>query len=411
MHIAVLSDPANFHTQKWSTALVKAGAKVTIFSFSDYQFPEVPCVKIEPSYTLNGKITYPSYLYTTDRLKEALLEHGIDVINPVNVTPYAVWATRTGLGPVVSVAMGADILEYPPEKGMSDIPVSRTWESNQTGSAGPIRKMVHGIKWRVFRQQVKEALDKSDLITGDNRQLIKAMREWFEVPEKKLKLNRWGLEEDKFEICEADKAAIRKKYDIRDWQKVILSPRGMKPVYQGDLILESFEMLVRRGMRDGKLIMLSAGYEVPPAVDKKARELSAQFQNFHYEPGILPREEVLGLWSVVDAFVNTPVYDGYSNSLSEGRFAGAIPIVNNIPANRELIRNEVNGIVVDPFTPQHLADTILELLPEMDEKKARFAPVNRKWIQQHSILEKNIRIFLRDCEKVLKRYRREQKKS
>ena len=167
----------------------------------------------------------------------------------------------------------------------------------------------------------------------------------------------------------------------------------MKPVYQGDLILESFEMLLRRGVRDINMIMLSAGYDVPADIQKKARELDQQFPNFNYVDKQLPREEVLELWSVVDAFISAPVYDGYSNAVSEGRYAGAIPIVNPIPANLELIRHKVNGWVVDPFTPEHLADALLEILPDMDDYKARFAPANRKWILKHSHLDTNIKSF------------------
>lgn len=403
MHIAVLSDPANFHTQKWASALQAAGAKVTIFSFSDFVFEKVPCVQILPSWTLNGKITYASFLYSGDSLKSALTKHKIDLVNPINITPYGVWAARSGFRPMVSIAMGADILEYPPQKEMSAIPVSRTWASKQTAAPGPVRKIVHGLKWRVFRQQVKDTLDASALITGDNLQLVHAMRDWFGVEEKKLKLNRWGVEPELFAICESKKAEIRKKYKIRDWQRVILSPRGMKPVYQGDVILDSFEMLLRRGVRDAKLIMLSAGYDIPPEVDKKAKLLDSQFENFHYERGILPREEVSALWSVVDAFVNAPVYDGYSNALGEGRYAGAIPIVNDIPAHREFLQHDKNCVMVSPFTPQHLADEILAMIPQMEEMKTRFAPVNQKWITQHAMLNNNVRIFLRDCEKVLKR--------
>ena len=406
MHIAVLSDPANFHTQKWATALQRVGARVTIFSFSDYQMDDVECVKIPPGFTLNGNITYASYLYSTDKLLKEVKARKVDLLNPLNITPFGVWATRTGFEPVVSVAMGADILEYPPTRKESNIPDSRIWSSNTTQSPGPIGKMVKDVKWRMFRNQVQEALHKSALITGDNIQLVQAIKNWFGIPEHKVKLNRWGIEEELFEVSETQKQALREKFNIRDWQKVVLSPRGMKPVYQGDLILESFEMLLRRGVRDINMIMLSAGYDVPPKVAQKANELNKQFPNFHYVSEQLPREEVIALWSLVDAFISAPVYDGYSNAVSEGRYAGAIPIVNPIPANLELIRHKVNGWVVDPFTPQHLADALLEMLPVMDEYKDRFAGTNRKWILKHSHLDTNINIFYKDCRKVLNQYRR-----
>lgn len=403
MHIAVLSDPANFHTQKWARALQQAGATVTVFSFSDASIEGIPCVRIEPSYTINGRLTYASYLYSTDRLYQELIAHKVDLVNPINVTPFGVWAARSAFRPIVSIAMGADILEYPPERKASKIPQSRTWSSVET--KGPLGNAIKGAKWHFFRKHICHALEQADLITGDNLQLVNALKDWFEVPARKVRLNRWGVEEDLFEVSPERAEALRKRFDIRDWQRVVLSPRGMKPVYNGDLILDAFELLVRRGVRDVKFIMLSAGYDIPSKVLARAKTLEKQFQNFVFVEEALPREEVYELWSLVDAFISAPVYDGYSNAMAEGRYSGAIPIVNPIQANLELIDHKRNGWVVDPFTPQHLADAILLIMEKLPEYKTRFEQVNRDWIMLNSHLRTNVRMFLRDCKRVHTRYR------
>lgn len=407
MHIAVLSDPANFHTQKWALALQNAGAEVTVFSFSSAEIPGITCVKIEPGYTLNGNLTYASYLYSKDKLYRELVARRVDLVNPINITPFGVWAARTPFRPIVSIAMGADILEYPPERKNREIPTDRTWAAVEKN--GPVGKVIQGAKWHLFRKHICHALEASDLITGDNLQLVKALKDWFEVPARKVRLNRWGVEEDLFEVSPERVAALRKRFDIRDWQRVVLSPRGMKPVYNGDIILDAFEMLVKRGVRDVKFIMLSAGYDIPAKVLAKAKKLESQFQNFTFVAEALPREEVYELWSLVDAFISAPAYDGYSNAMAEGRYAGAIPLVNPIAANLELIDHKRNGWVVDPFTPQHLADAIITIMERLPEYKTRFEQVNRDWIMLNSHLRTNIRMFLRDCKRVLTRYRRNKK--
>lgn len=404
MHIAVLSDPSNFHTQKWVYALKKTGIQVSVFSFFDHQIPGVHCVKIEPEYTIRGRLTYGSYLYTTEALRKALVAHKVDIVNPINITPFGVWATRTGVKPVVSIAMGADILEYGP-KPADRIPADRVWNSKQIDKTGLLDKAVYGLKWRQFRKYVKQALDDSDLITGDNLQLIKAMKDWFGIPQGKLRLNRWGIEEALFQQNASRQTALRKRFAIRDWQRIIVSPRGLKPVYQGDLILDAFERLVKRGMRDAKLILLSAGYDVPPSWESRARQLHQQFDNFHYESGLIDREDICQLWSIADAVISIPVYDGYSNSLSEARYAGAIPIVNKIPAHQEILEHDVHGWMVDPLSPEHLADAILTLMGDMDTYKDRYAQANRPWILQHASLSTNIQQFVKDCHRVLQKQR------
>jgi glycosyltransferase involved in cell wall biosynthesis len=400
MHLGVLSDPRNFHTRKWAQALKDAGAEVTVFSILKGEVPGIKSIYIEPQATLNGQINYGSYLYSGARLRTALEEHKVDVLNPINITPFGVWGMRSGFRPMVSIAMGADVLEYPPQFGQLDFDASRVWNSSKLQQSKVLGKMQDRLKWSVFRHYVKQTLEASDLITGANLELVKAVRDWFEIPADRVKLNRWGIEPKRFQTDASVRQKLKEKYGVRDWQKVILSPRGMKPVYQADLILEGFERLLRRGVRDLKLIMLSAGYDVPPALDQKAIQLAAQFENFHYERGLIPREEVLQLWSIVDAVISAPVYDGYSNALSEGRYAGAVPIVNAIPANLELIEHQKNGWIIDPFTPEHLADGILELMEDHEHWQRLFAPRNRQWIEQNSTLKYNIEAFLQDCEQI-----------
>ena len=397
MHIAVLSDPENFHTQKWSLALRRAGMRVTIFSFSDYEYAAVPCVKIQPRFTINGQLTYASFLFSADRLREALLEHQVDIINPINATPYGVWAARTDLNPIACIAMGADILEFPPKRSHSTIPKERHWGSKSATKQSLLWQLTHSIKWHIFRSQVKNALEKANFITGDNLELVRAVSEWFDIPAEKVHLNRWGIEEELFEVSQKRKEELRQKYHIKAGQKVVLSPRGMKPIYQGDIILNSFEHLLESGRHDTQFIMLSAGYEIPPALHQKAMQLTEKYECFTYVPEILPREEVCQLWSLIDVFISAPVYDGYSNALSEGRYMGVVPIVNAIPGNIELITHGENGWIVDPFNENQLSQSLEYILNRLPEIKQQFAVANREWILSNAHLKTNIKKFIELC--------------
>lgn len=406
MHIAVLSDPANFHTQKWAMALQAEGVKVTVFSFSPYQHPDFPCVQVKPRFALGERLTYASYLRSGDRLRAALQAHAVDLVNPLNVTPNGVWAAKAGYRPIIATAMGADILEYPPARGADAIPPARTWGSEQL-ETGPLGTLAYGLRWRLYRQQVARALQAADLITGDNLQLVQAIRQWFGVPDRQVLLNRWGVEPALFAPLPAVQEALRARFDLRPWQRLVLAPRGLRPVYQGDLAFRAFELLVRRGTRDTKFVMLSAGYQAPPALVAEAEALSQQFQNFHFERDLLSRAEMGQLWSLVDLVLSIPVYDGYSNSLSEGRFAGAVPLVNDIPAHREIMEEGIHGLFIaqDTLTPERLADQLLQTLPQLDTLKARMAPANARWIRRHAWLPHNIRLFVRQARQLIKAHR------
>ena len=97
MHIGVVAPPESFHTQKWVSGLLAAGADVTTFSFTPGQIPGVNAVQIPPRFTRKGELTYLSYLAGGPALRQALKTHQIDVVNPLNVTPFGVWAYLSGV--------------------------------------------------------------------------------------------------------------------------------------------------------------------------------------------------------------------------------------------------------------------------------------------------------------------------
>lgn len=401
--IGILYDPRTFHTQKWCAALVNAGAKVTVFSFWEGEIPGVSCVKLPAPATRNGHVTYLTYLLAGRILRNAIKKYKIDILNPINATPFGVWAWAANVKiPVALVTMGSDVLEYPPRYGDRSFGAERRWESATT-SANPL---IDRLRHRVLRYFVGRALHRADYLTGDNRVLTDAARDWFGVSAAKIGLNRWGVEPDLFAVSETQKASLRQKYGIQPGQTVILSPRGMKPVYQSDIILAGIEQFLQKletkHRKQVRCIVLSAGYTVSTEIEQQANRLQTQFpDSFLYVSGTIPREEVLQLWSLTDIFINAPIYDGYSNALAEGRYAGAIPIVNDTPATREVLLPDEHALFVEPFSAENLAETLAHSFAHLPEFRARMVPQNRQWIEANSMMDRSIQEFLAACRQLL----------
>ncbi len=393
MRIAVLSDPNNFHTQKWAKALLSAGAEVIVMSYDAYLGTELQTLQLQPPIGRQGNYSYLDYLQGGNVLREALAVHRIDVLNPLNVTPFAVWAQRSGFHPTVACAFGADILEYPPTGVLSPADAGRVWESLDVAPRRTTRWLI-AWKRRFFRKRVAAALAHADLVTGDNQFLVDSMRDWFGIATSKLQVLRWGVEPALFETAPATLAALRARFGIQPGQCVVLSPRGAKPIYQTDIILEAFELCLAQGCKNTVFIQLGAGYAVAPAIGATARKLAALYPNFQFVAEALTREELHALWQLVDVFVSAPVYDGYSAALAEGRYAGAIPVVNDIPAHQELIVHQENGWICTPFTASQLAKDLSHICTQVDVYQAIFAPRNRDWILEHSLIADNARRFL-----------------
>ena len=405
MHIGILSDPNNFHTQKWGTALQNAGAEVTVFSFESTPEPlssgsslvhQVIKKSFPHSHFPTFPLRYLSYLGSGKSLQEALISHKIDVLNSLNVTPFGVLARKSGFRPHIVSAIGADILEYPPR--LSEIPglESRSW-ANIQGRKGFQEGLKANFLRKFYRREVAKTLEQADLICPDNHFLANRIHKWFNIPAKKIRILPWGIEPDLFlprpDVLRSVKQLLG--INLSSNQRVILSPRGAKAIYQADIIFEAFRSLVKSQRYPHKFVMLSAGYEISPFLEREATALETEFpHHFQFVRRVLPREWIHALWNLVDIFVSAPIYDGYSAALAEGRYIGAIPIVNNIPANIEVISSGENGIVVDPFNSPTLQTNIENTLSQLDELKEMFAPRNRQWIEENSLVVNNAKIFL-----------------
>ncbi|MFN8397414.1 MAG: glycosyltransferase family 4 protein [Bacteroidia bacterium] len=393
MRIAILSDPRNFHTQKWALALQATGAEVVVMSYDPVPTNAAfHAIQLMPRSGVPGKYNYMDYVRGGKVLQDALVAERIEVVNPLNITPLGVWAMQSGFHPVVACAFGADILEYPPS-GKGPAGIGRGWEATAL-NPGRWDRWKAALKRRYFRRKVAQALGYADFVTGDNQYLVDCMADWFGTDQGKMAVLRWGVEPELFEAAVQGLEQVRRRFGIEPGQKVVLSPRGMKPIYQADIILEAFEELLRAGRSDAHFIMLGAGYQVAPEVSNCAQKLAKTFRNFRFETEAVSREEMHALWLMTDVFISAPVYDGYSAALAEGRFVGAIPIVNDIPANRELIRHGDNGWICKPFAPTSLVHDLAQVLDHVTELRAKFAPVNRVWVTQHSLMSANARRFL-----------------
>ena len=400
MRIAILSDPENFHTQKWYTALRNAGADPFVVSFGKEMQEPIRSIHIDPPLSFGKRFFYPSYLAGGKKLRALLEKEKCDILNPLNITPFGIWGARADFHPMVSCAFGADILEYPPRGIESPWPENRSW-NNTEGQLSGTRRIRGKLERNFFRKKVMEALKASDLITGDNLVLTRAIHEWFGIEEKKIVLNRWGVEEELFSCTEEEKKELLPRFGISPEKKIVLAPRGAKAIYQADIILEAFAEFLKTGRSDVHFVLFSAGYEISSGIKPLIEQLNRS-GCFTFIPTALPRETMYKFWNLADVFISAPVYDGYSASLAEGRYIGAVPLVNKIPANTELITHLENGWIADPFTPENISSSLVQILDDLPNLKSRFSAANRNWIKENSLIRNNAKIFVQNCESLLK---------
>lgn len=385
MHIAILNDANNFHTQKWAKNIAASGAKVSIICFDDFHSSEVPVIALKPRFSRDGFPNFLSFLMMGREFAEVLEQEKVDVVFAINVTPYGILARKTRFKPCILFAVGMDILEFPPKDKINVALQTRNW-NNQEEDNSFLSKLKYAVRHFIVRKEVKKALDFADVIMGDNLVLTNATETWFDIPNAKIRLNRGGVEPKLFEVGEDRIAEIRKKYAIPSDKKIVLVPRGLKPIYQADIIVDAIECLQKQGRKDVYFIVLGTYSAISSSIDKQLLALSQSSGLLLYQKEMVAREEMYALWNCIDAFVSAPIYDGYSATVAEGRYAGAIPIVNDTAATRELFQHQENAWIVAPFTAKNLANELNIVLDKLAFWKEKFADTNHQWVEKNSLM-------------------------
>ena len=158
----------------------------------------------------------------------------------------------------------------------------------------------------------------------------------------------------------------------------ILSNRNLLPAYNVSLLVRAIPHVLQEEPQ-ARFLIAGNGSE-KGHLEKEAEALkvnpSVQFL------GRVPHEKMADLLAQADVYVSTSLHDGTSVSLLEAMGSGAFPVVTDIPANREWIKDGQNGFLVSTRDEKLLARKIVDALHNrelLEESRAsNFAVVRKK---------------------------------
>lgn len=186
---------------------------------------------------------------------------------------------------------------------------------------------------------------------------------------------------------------IEESSQIVEKQNIIYSNRQLKKLYRIDKIIEAFARFVNNNhSEDWKLIIGSDG-EDRDALVALVKELN-----------ILDKVEFVGwldkklnsyYYCISKFYISIPESDATSISLLEAMAAGCLPILSNLPANKEWVDDGVNGIIVKDLTRNFMEEAL-----QVDYDLA--VEINKKIIAQHGTKEANKQKFISFYEQILK---------
>ena len=142
-------------------------------------------------------------------------------------------------------------------------------------------------------------------------------------------------------------------------QPLVINPRGFRAYVRSEAFFRAIPLvLARRG--DARFVCLSMAGEARAAhwLDELGLHRSVELLP------TLPRERVAELFQTAQVAVSPSAHDGTPNTLLEAMACGCFPVAGDIESLREWITPGVNGLLVDPDSPEALAQGMLLALEQ-----------------------------------------------
>lgn len=327
MKILYLVHADNYHLQNWVPALNREGIDVHLATFQPFDVPGAKSViTLNPS---GDRVRYRDFFMSTKQVKRILEELTPDLLFCSFATTYGLLGQLTGFRPRVV----------------------QTW-SRDVG-ADPLMTAKQKALIKFLGSYI---LKSADGITTDSFFYRKHLLDKFPQFEPKTIATSWGIPTAR--LYKSDPVRTKKAWNLPLGSKIITSVRGLTYYYQPELIIPTLLRLVE-GRDDLHALLLTLNHKRGPKTEHWVKK-AYNHPNIKVIDRLLDRNEMNEIWSISDFFVSMPLFDGVSESVQEGAFLGSIPIVNEIPANRELLEGGLQAFVTEQVTPE--TDSLVEVM-------------------------------------------------
>lgn len=380
--IAILCTPKDIHACKWAEALHQAGIEV-LFICPAPEVVSLPFCRVIPiECRSKEKWSYGDFWFSANSLRIVLDLEKPHLVCALHVTPFGVWALRSGYRPFVLMALGSDILEYTPAR-----PRPRAWDTENNKS---LFRRWFNFFWHKF--QVKKTLLHSDSIWADNDTLVAGINALVPQAHSKTRRFSWGIDIAQWpQLPDAEKNTLREKLNLPVHRRIILCPRGLKPVYQPELILEAIQASIENP--DFFWIVLKGNYEIPQDILHAFQ--SQNLPNCLFITETLAQDDIQDYFAASDLLVSIPVYDGLSASVLQAFAAGLHPVLSDIPASQELRNSGLQISVVKGATGNNLLNNIVSWYSDNTEYDREIGRKNnRTWVEENAAIQSQVHWFL-----------------
>jgi glycosyltransferase involved in cell wall biosynthesis len=185
--------------------------------------------------------------------------------------------------------------------------------------------------------------------------------------------------------------------------------RGLEPIYRPERVLAVFADIAAR-QPAARLVVANDGSlasELPQAARAMGLRVGTLAAGDQVEfTGRLDATAQAAWYAKARWYLSLPASDSVSVSVLEAMAHGCIPLLSDLPANRELVRDEVNGRLLHeegcidvrrPVSAARLerpAADLADSLAALAGSAERIADANRAWIAEHAMFAPAVERFV-----------------
>ena len=162
--------------------------------------------------------------------------------------------------------------------------------------------------------------------------------------------------------------------------------RGLEPIYQPQRVLELFAAIAA-WQPQAQLVIANDGSLRPQLEQWVAQHGLQQQVRF---VGRLTAQQQTEYYARAQWYLSQPASDSVAVSVLEAMAYGCIPLLSDLPANRELVQDGGNGWII-PTSIQAIVSDIPLAMSSLRERASMIAARNRCWVQQHGLFPSAIR--------------------
>lgn len=221
----------------------------------------------------------------------------------------------------------------------------------------------------VQRMLIRRVLGACALTTSDSRHMAQRMQA---LGAREVMTFPFGLD------------ALPRPVRIKN-ERLFFANRGLEQLYAPQRVLAVFAG-IHAQWRDAQLVVANDG-ALRVLMERTAHDLGLS-DSVHFT-GRLETATQAYWYDRAQWYLSLPTSDSVSVSVLEAMAHGCIPILSNLPANRELVEPGVNGMVLADGAPADGAT-----LDDLAMRASAVAAQNRAWVAEHALFGPSVRSFL-----------------